>query len=168
MGDLVRATAQVGIPRLSETSALGQADGMGIGVGIFLIAFGAILTFAVDWTVGWLDLKAVGWVLMAAGVGGLILFFYFWNQRRVPQVVAAVRQRQVADVPRTYDDPTPPPAPAVSVMTPPPPAPVTMFVPQPPSAPVTMVVPQPPPAPVTTVTATAPVVVSSQARPDGG
>src|SRR5687767_10059037 len=42
---------------LSETSALGQADGMGIGVGIFLIVVGAILTFAVDWTVSGLDLK---------------------------------------------------------------------------------------------------------------
>lgn len=47
---------------------------MGIDVGIFLIALGAILTFAVDWTVGGLDLKAVGWILMAAGVAGLILF----------------------------------------------------------------------------------------------
>ncbi|GIH03589.1 hypothetical protein Rhe02_16560 [Rhizocola hellebori] len=81
---------------------------MGIGVGIFLIAFGAILTFAVDWTVGGLDLKAVGWVLMAAGVGGLILFFYFWNRRRAP---ALARQTQVREVSRTYDDSTPPPPP---------------------------------------------------------
>jgi hypothetical protein len=129
---------------------------MGIGVGIFLIALGAILTFAVDWSIGGLDLHAVGWILMVVGVGGLILFFYFWNQRRVPEAVAAVRQRQVAEVPRTYDEPTPPP-PTMTTVTPP----------RPP-APVTMVVPQPPPAPVTTVTATAPVVVSSQARPDGG
>jgi hypothetical protein len=129
---------------------------MGIGVGIFLIALGAILTFAVDWSIGGLDLHAVGWILMVVGVGGLILFFYFWNQRRVPEAVAAVRQRQVAEVPRAYDDPTPLP-PTVTTVTPP----------QPP-APVTMVVPQPPPAPVTTVTATAPVVVSSQTRRDGG
>jgi membrane protease YdiL (CAAX protease family) len=79
---------------------------MGIGVGIFLIALGAILTFAVDWTVGGLDLKAVGWVLMAAGVAGLILFFYFWNRRRVP---VAVAQHSLREAPRTYDDATPPP-----------------------------------------------------------
>ena len=62
---------------------------MGIGLGIFLIALGAILTFAVDWTVGGLDLKAVGWVLMAAGVVGLILFFYPWNRRRAPGAAVA-------------------------------------------------------------------------------
>ncbi len=60
----------------------GQSIGMGIGVGIFLVALGAILTFAVDWRVAGLDLDAVGWVLMAAGAVGLVLFFYFWNRRR--------------------------------------------------------------------------------------
>jgi hypothetical protein len=105
MGDLVRGGGQTGMRDLSENSALGHVVSMGIGVGIFLIALGAILTFAVDWTVGGLDLKAVGWVLMAAGVGGLVLFFYFWNRRRVP--VAA--QPAPREVPRTYDDATPPP-----------------------------------------------------------
>jgi hypothetical protein len=88
--------------------AAGQPEGMGIGVGIFLIALGAILTFAVDWKVAGLDLHAVGWILMFAGAGGLILFFYFWNRRRAPRAVA-VRQPHVAEVARTYDDPTPPP-----------------------------------------------------------
>lgn len=54
---------------------------MGIGVGILLIVVGAILTFAVDATVAGLDLDVVGWVLMLAGVAGLILFFYI-NRRR--------------------------------------------------------------------------------------
>jgi len=80
---------------------------MGIGVGIFLIALGAILTFAVDWTVGWLDMKAVGWVLMAAGVVGLVLFFYFWNRRRGPAgMVAPPAPRELS---RAYDDAPPPP-----------------------------------------------------------
>ncbi|WP_117215886.1 DUF6458 family protein [Allorhizocola rhizosphaerae] len=78
---------------------------MGIGVGIFLLALGAILTFAVDWTVGGLDLKAVGWVLMAAGVAGLALFFYFWNRRRAPTAPRAPR-----DVSRAYDDSPRPPS----------------------------------------------------------
>ena len=81
---------------------------MGIGVGIFLIALGAILTFAVDWTVSGLDLKAVGWVLMTAGVIGLILFFYFWNRRRTP---AAAGQHTLRPAPPAYDDVTPPPSP---------------------------------------------------------
>jgi RsiW-degrading membrane proteinase PrsW (M82 family) len=74
---------------------------MGIGVGIFLIAVGAILTFAVDATVAGLDLKVVGWILMLAGVVGLILFVYFWQRRRAPGT--AVRR------PGGYDDGGPPP-----------------------------------------------------------
>jgi len=82
---------------------------MGIGLSIFLIALGAILTFAVDWTVGGLNLDAVGWVLMAAGVAGLILFFYFWNRRRAPAAVMA--PPQVREVSPMHDDaprPSPP------------------------------------------------------------
>ena len=57
---------------------------MGIGVGIFLIIVGAILTFALQVTVAGVDLRVVGWILMLAGVAGLVLFFYFWNRRRAP------------------------------------------------------------------------------------
>ena len=92
---------------VSESWGLGQRGGMGIGVGIFLLALGAILTFAVDWTVGGLDLKAVGWVLMAAGVVGLVLFFYLWNRRRAP--AAAVAPSAPREVYRAYDDAPPPP-----------------------------------------------------------
>jgi hypothetical protein len=45
---------------------------MGIGVGIFLLALGAILTFAVDWTLAGLNLHAVGWILMATGARGYL------------------------------------------------------------------------------------------------
>jgi Domain of unknown function (DUF6458) len=75
---------------------------MGIGVGIFLIAVGAILTFAVHARLAGLDLQVVGWVLMLAGVAGLVLFFYFWNRRR-PTAVHIDR--------RNYDEAgQPPPA----------------------------------------------------------
>ena len=40
---------------------------MGIGASVFLLAAGAIITFALDVRVGWLDLDVVGWVLMACG-----------------------------------------------------------------------------------------------------
>jgi len=92
---------------VSESWAVGQTGGMGIGFGIFLLALGAILTFAVDWTVGGLDLKAVGWVLMAAGVVGLVLFFYFWNRRRAPAVTVAPPVSR--EVYHAYDDAPPPP-----------------------------------------------------------
>ncbi|GIJ80293.1 hypothetical protein SAMN05443287_101470 [Micromonospora phaseoli] len=60
---------------------------MGIGTSIFLLALGAILTFAVNASIGGLDLDVVGWILMAAGVLGLILTTLVWGRRR--QVVAA-------------------------------------------------------------------------------
>lgn len=55
---------------------------MGIGVSVFLIAVGAILTFALDLRVGFLDLDAVGWILMAAGALGLIVTTIIWGGRR--------------------------------------------------------------------------------------
>jgi hypothetical protein len=56
---------------------------MGIGGSIFLIALGAILTFAVsDTNIGVLDLSVVGWVLMIAGLAGLLITIWFWQSRR--------------------------------------------------------------------------------------
>jgi hypothetical protein len=142
----------------------GTDDGMGIGVGIFLIALGAILAFAVDWTVGGLDLHVVGWILMIVGVGGLILFFYLWNRSRVPEAVGVLRQRRVSSQSATYNDPTPPPPETVTTVTaaapPPPPATVTTVAAAAPVA--------PPPETVTTVTAAAAVPAASRARPDAG
>ena len=45
---------------------------MGIGLSILLLAAGAILTFAVRRRVAGIDLDVVGWVLMGAGLLGLI------------------------------------------------------------------------------------------------
>ncbi|WP_089153881.1 DUF6458 family protein [Micromonospora sp. NBS 11-29] len=55
---------------------------MGIGTSIFLIAAGAILTFALNANVGGVDLDVVGWILMAAGVLGLIMTTLVWGRRR--------------------------------------------------------------------------------------
>ncbi len=55
---------------------------MGIGGSIALIAIGAILAFGVNVSVGWRDLWVVGWVLMLAGVVGLVLTLWFWSSRR--------------------------------------------------------------------------------------
>ncbi|MDP8936517.1 MAG: DUF6458 family protein [Actinomycetota bacterium] len=45
---------------------------MGLGVSIFLIALGAILAFAVDYSVSGIDLATVGFILMVVGAIGLI------------------------------------------------------------------------------------------------
>ena len=60
---------------------------MGIGGSIFLIALGAILAFAVEANLGWLDINVVGWVLMIAGFAGLVLTLWFWQSRRRTTVV---------------------------------------------------------------------------------
>ena len=46
---------------------------MTIGFGLFLIAVGAILNFAVTATVAGIDIQTVGLILMIIGVLGLVL-----------------------------------------------------------------------------------------------
>lgn len=55
---------------------------MSIGVGIFLLAVGAILAFGVRDSLDAIDLTVVGFVLMAAGALGIVLSFYITNRRR--------------------------------------------------------------------------------------
>jgi hypothetical protein len=55
---------------------------MGIGGSIFLLALGAILAFAVNADISGLDINIIGWILMAAGLIGLIVTLWFWNSRR--------------------------------------------------------------------------------------
>ena len=110
-----------------RAAGTGNSAVMGIGAGIFLLAIGAVLAFAVNWTLAGLDLHAVGWILMAAGAIGLVLFFYFWNRRRAP--VPIVRQQPVLrGDPGPYRDPTAAAAPAPVVVAAPtvPPAPVVV------------------------------------------
>jgi Flp pilus assembly protein TadB len=55
---------------------------MGIGVGIFMIAVGAILSFAVADRISGVDLTVVGYILMACGALGLVLVLFLHSQRR--------------------------------------------------------------------------------------
>ncbi|MFG1883948.1 DUF6458 family protein [Micromonospora sp. NPDC049102] len=59
---------------------------MGIGTSIFLIALGAILTFALDASVGGINLDVVGWILIGAGVLGLIMTALIFQRRRTAVV----------------------------------------------------------------------------------
>lgn len=70
---------------------------MGFGGSIVLIALGAILAFAVNADVGWLDLSVVGWVLMLAGLAGLATTAWFWQSRRRTVVAAPVQQTEVVE-----------------------------------------------------------------------
>ena len=54
---------------------------MGIGVSVFLLAVGAILAFAITDTISGVDLTAVGYILMGAGVIGLALASLVFGRR---------------------------------------------------------------------------------------
>jgi hypothetical protein len=90
---------------------------MGIGGSIFLLALGAILAFAVNAEFSGIDINVVGYVLMLAGLIGLIVTVWYWNSRRrtvVEQRQPVVRNDgQVVDeyrtVRRTQEPPPPPP-----------------------------------------------------------
>jgi Na+/proline symporter len=93
---------------------------MGIGGSIFLLAVGAILAFAVNADISGLDINVIGWILMAAGLVGLIITLWFWNNRRRTVVTRQTSQPVVGGGP-TYaaeyretrrDDVPPPPPPS--------------------------------------------------------
>ncbi len=54
---------------------------MGIGASIFLIAIGAILAFAVTFDLGGINIHVIGYILMAAGLLGLIFTLLIWGPR---------------------------------------------------------------------------------------
>ena len=88
---------------------------MGIGGSIFLLALGAILAFAVNAQVSGIDINVVGYVLMLAGLVGLIVTIWFWNSRRrtvVEETRPVVRNEgQIVDEYRTVRRQEPPPPP---------------------------------------------------------
>jgi hypothetical protein len=72
---------------------------MGIGTSIFLIAFGAILRYAVNAEVSGLEISTIGLILMIAGVLGLVislLYMTLWSRgRAAPAERVTVRDREV-------------------------------------------------------------------------
>lgn len=74
---------------------------MGIGVGIFLAAIGAILAFAVGDNVDGVNMTAIGVILMIAGVIGVLLELMLFAPRRRAGG-AVVEERRVYDDPARY------------------------------------------------------------------
>jgi hypothetical protein len=68
---------------------------MSIGLGIFLFVIGAILTFALNVQVDWIDLDLVGYLLMGAGIIVTII-----------GIALLVRRRQSITTVRSDVDPT--------------------------------------------------------------
>lgn len=65
---------------------------MGIGSSIALIAIGAIFAFAVDFTVAGIDITVVGYILMGAGLLGLLFTALIFGRRDRP---GGPRQREI-------------------------------------------------------------------------
>ena len=97
---------------------------MGIGGGIFLIAVGAILAYAIKVDLKHIDLEVAGWVLMLSGATVLVLTMWFWHSRRrrqparpTPQDVSVLEETRIAHS-HAIIDPEPP---GGYLNTPPPP-----------------------------------------------
>ena len=70
---------------------------MSLGASLFLLAAGAILTFAVEAEVAGVDIATVGVILMVIGVIGL-LFSLMWMQRsRTAGTRTVVREEEPRD-----------------------------------------------------------------------
>lgn len=71
---------------------------MGIGFSIFLIAVGAVLTYAVEAEVSGINLDAVGVILMVTGAIGALLSVVFWSSwGGFRGREATVRERRVVE-----------------------------------------------------------------------
>ena len=80
---------------------------MGIGAGIFLVAVGAILAFAVNWTASGFNIHTIGIILMIAGVARIILDIALFAPRRRSRSTTVVSnngtpEQQVTEARTTY------------------------------------------------------------------
>ena len=68
---------------------------MGLGTGIALLVVGGILAFGVKDSFDALDLTAIGYILMGAGVLAIILTLVLQQQRRSTSHTSVVERRDV-------------------------------------------------------------------------
>ena len=97
---------------------------MGFGAGIFLLAVGAILTFAIRVRLWWIDVDAAGLVLMLSGVAMLAVTAWYWRSRHRPVTYPPVYREEPAPPPpvTTWAPPRGPPTPPEPTPPVPPPA----------------------------------------------
>ena len=70
---------------------------MGIGVSVFLLAVGAIMTFALETDAEGINLNTVGLILMGVGILGLLFTMLVLNSptRREERTVVRERDREI-------------------------------------------------------------------------
>ena len=84
---------------------------MGYGLGVFLLAVGLILAFAVQDMISSVDLTMIGYILCLAGVLVIVLTAVQLNARRSTSTTATTTDaqgRQATTERRTESDPPPP------------------------------------------------------------
>ncbi len=70
---------------------------MGLGVGIFLAAIGAVLAFAVNADVSGVNIHTIGWILLIVGIIGIVLSMIFWSSWAGPGYFAGRRRTTYVD-----------------------------------------------------------------------
>lgn len=68
---------------------------MGYGVSIFLLAVGAVLTWAVNTTVEGIEVQTIGVILMVVGGIGLLFTLLFWSTYSARRRTGTVVERDV-------------------------------------------------------------------------
>jgi hypothetical protein len=90
-----------------------------IGAGLFLIAVGAIFTFAITADLSWVRLDVVGWVLMLVGAISFGIGLQMWrSRRRGTEIIqrriyeegdgGVLEEGDIIEERRTYDEPPQP------------------------------------------------------------
>jgi hypothetical protein len=67
---------------------------MGVGVGLLLIAVGAVLAWAVDVSTSGINIHAVGYILLIVGIIGVVLSMIFWSSWAGPGYFVGERGRR--------------------------------------------------------------------------
>ncbi|GLH96896.1 DUF6458 family protein [Phytohabitans aurantiacus] len=82
---------------------------MGIGGGIFLIAVGAVLAYALQVDPWWIDLDAMGVILMLSGAAILVITLWYWRDRRRRVIRSIVEENRLSRNPGEASQPPFPP-----------------------------------------------------------
>ncbi len=78
---------------------------MSLGLGIFLVVVGAILVYALNITVDWVDLDLVGYILMGAGAVVIIIGIVLLTRKRTSvSTTRRVDGEQITSEKRSIDD----------------------------------------------------------------
>ncbi|MCY7287048.1 MAG: DUF6458 family protein [Cryobacterium sp.] len=82
---------------------------MSLGLGIFLLVIGAIMVFALNVTVEWMDIELVGYILMGAGAVVVLLGIVLLMRKRssvttTRNAVDPANGEQITSQKRSVDD----------------------------------------------------------------